>query len=168
MRVILVSDTHLSPAAPQAEAYPSSLRASGALLRFGDLVSDHPHVNAALTGQPPAWCSLQGTARDLLAEYGVDEAEQRVLAAIADPRATRGWWQDYADVLPQAFRDYLIIEAAASQVLIYDNQRVPGLLQTEEYAHAIVSADPAVPPGLQERLVEAWLSGSRPSWPGSS
>jgi transcriptional regulator with XRE-family HTH domain len=38
--------------------------------------------------------------RDLLAEYGVDEPEQRTLASLVDPRADRGWWQDYADVLP--------------------------------------------------------------------
>jgi transcriptional regulator with XRE-family HTH domain len=99
--------------------------------------------------------------RDLLAEYGVDEPEQRTLAAIADPRAARGWWQDYADVLPQALRDYLVIEAAASRVLVYDNQQVPGLLQTEQYAHAIVCADPVVPASLRARVVEAGLIRQR-------
>ncbi len=90
--------------------------------------------------------------RELLAEYGADEGESRALQAIADPR---GWWQEYAGVLPESFRDYLILEAAATQVLVYDCQQVPALLQTEDYARALACADPAA---AQDQIVQAVLA----------
>jgi transcriptional regulator with XRE-family HTH domain len=99
-----------------------------------------------------------GELRDLLAEYGVDDPAQRgALTALADPRAARGWWQAYAEVLPEASAEYLVIEAMAAQVLVYDSQRVPGLLQTGRYAHAVASADPAVPAALRDRAAETVL-----------
>jgi transcriptional regulator with XRE-family HTH domain len=96
--------------------------------------------------------------RELLAEYGVEEHEQHALQALADPRGAQGWWQEYADVLPEATREYLALEATATQVLVYDGQQVPALLQTEEHAHAIAAADPMMPAGLQARAVEAVLA----------
>jgi hypothetical protein len=60
--------------------------------------------------------------RKLLAEYGVDERAQAVLAAIADPRAARGWWRAYTDVVPGPLQDYLALEVAASQILAYEAQ----------------------------------------------
>ena len=50
--------------------------------------------------------------RELFAEYGIGEQQQEVLAAlaaIADPRAARGWWRPYADVVPGPFQDYLLV-----------------------------------------------------------
>jgi len=71
--------------------------------------------------------------RDLLAEYGVSDSERAGLMALAGPRGTGGWREDYADVLPRAARDYLWLEAAASKVLVYEGQRVPALLRAEGY-----------------------------------
>ena len=98
-----------------------------------------------------------GELRDLLTAYGMDEPAQGALTALADPRAVRGWWQAYADVLPEAAAEYLAIEAMAAQVLVYDSQRVPGLLQTGRYAHAVASADPAVPAALRDRAAKTVL-----------
>lgn len=72
--------------------------------------------------------------RILLEEYAVEAHEQNGLAAIADRRAGRGWWDEYADVLSAEVRDYLVLEDAASRLLVYEPQRVPALLQTEPYA----------------------------------
>ena len=79
--------------------------------------------------------------RELLAEYGVPDGEQAALAAIAGPGGQRAWWHPYADVLPGAYLDYLIMESAASEIMIYEAQVVPDLLQTDEYARAIAAAD---------------------------
>ena len=52
----------------------------------------------------------------------------------------------------------------AAQVLVYDGQRVPGLLQTGRYAHAVASADPAVPAALRDRAAEAVLVRQQAFW----
>jgi transcriptional regulator with XRE-family HTH domain len=96
--------------------------------------------------------------RDLLTEYGVAEREQQTLTAIAHPHRESGWWQPYADVLPVPWLDYLITEAAASQIQAYQPQQIPDLLQTQEYARAVVAADPALSPGTQRLLLEALLT----------
>ena len=80
--------------------------------------------------------------RELLAEYGVPDTEQAALLAIAHRGRQLGWWQDYQDVLSDAGQDYVIMESAASEILVYEAHQVPGLLQTPEYARAVAAADP--------------------------
>jgi transcriptional regulator with XRE-family HTH domain len=94
--------------------------------------------------------------RDLLSEYGISESEQVTLAAIADPRITRrGWWQEYADIVPTSRMDYLLMETLASEILAYDTQQIPELLQTPHYARAVAEADPdMLEPGTLDRLTE--------------
>jgi hypothetical protein len=52
----------------------------------------------------------------------------------------RGWWHTYRDVLPDWFAAYLSLEQAALQIRAYEPQFVHGLMQTEEYARALLSA----------------------------
>jgi transcriptional regulator with XRE-family HTH domain len=80
--------------------------------------------------------------RDLLAEYGVGHPEAGILAAIANPRIPDRWWQHYTDLLPAEHQDYLIMETLADELLIYDAQQIPDLLQTPDYARAVAEADP--------------------------
>jgi transcriptional regulator with XRE-family HTH domain len=82
--------------------------------------------------------------RELMEEYGVAEEQRAVLTLLADRRGAFGWQRDYAAVLPGAWRDYLIMESAASKISGYDAQRVPGLLQTLGYARALAEADPSL------------------------
>jgi transcriptional regulator with XRE-family HTH domain len=83
--------------------------------------------------------------RELLAEYGVAEQEQSVLAAIAQAGRRGVWWQLYGDAIPGPFGEYLALEQAASDIFVYDPQHVPDLLQTEQYAQASVTADMSLP-----------------------
>ena len=77
---------------------------------------------------------------DLLTLYGVnDEREREALLALAKEANVAGWWHSYSDVLPGWFQTYVGLEGAASQIRVYEVQFVHGLLQTEEYAHAVVS-----------------------------
>ncbi len=79
--------------------------------------------------------------RELLTEYGVPDSEQAALVAIAG-RGQRGWWHPYADILPEAYLDYVIMESAASEIMTYEAQVIPELLQTDDYARAIAAAEP--------------------------
>lgn len=76
---------------------------------------------------------------DLLRLYGVtDPSERASLLELADGANTRGWWQKYGDVTPNWFGVYVGLEGAASVIRSYEIQFVPGLLQTEEYARAVI------------------------------
>ena len=100
--------------------------------------------------------------RELLTEYGVPDGEQAALLAIAHRGRQHGWWQDYPDVLSDTGRDYVIMEAAASEILAYESHQVPDLLQTQGYARAVADADPNWA-GEEQRLhaVEVKLARQR-------
>ncbi|MFE9556905.1 helix-turn-helix domain-containing protein [Streptomyces sp. NPDC006692] len=77
---------------------------------------------------------------DLLTLYGVgDESERMALLGLAKEANIAGWWHSFGDVLPGWFQTYIGLEGAASLIRIYEVQFVHGLLQTEAYAHAVVS-----------------------------
>lgn len=97
--------------------------------------------------------------RELLTEYGVGDDEQAALAAVAHTGRQQGWWIEYRDVLSDAGEDFIILEAAASEILGYEPHRVPDLLQTADYALAVADADPAFTSDGQRALaVEATLA----------
>ena len=91
---------------------------------------------------------------DLLKLYGVDEDETATLVALAVQANTPGWWHKYGDVLPDWFQVYVGLEEAASLIRLYEVQFVPGLLQTADYARAVVRlGQPAASPEFIERKV---------------
>ena len=76
---------------------------------------------------------------DLLTLYGLpDGQERRDLLALADKANEPGWWQPFNDVIPDWMETYVGLEQAASTIRTYEPQFVPGLLQTEEYARAVI------------------------------
>jgi hypothetical protein len=76
---------------------------------------------------------------DLLTLYGVtDEGERQALIRLAQQANNPGWWHHYSDILPNWFQAYLGLEAAATLIRTYEIQFVPGLLQTPEYARAVI------------------------------
>jgi hypothetical protein len=76
---------------------------------------------------------------DLLRLYGVtDPGDIEGLVALAREANNPGWWQHYADVLPTWFRTYVDLESAATLIRTYENQLVPGLLQTPDYIRAVI------------------------------
>src|SRR5215469_4956426 len=75
---------------------------------------------------------------DLLDLYGVDEEEAQALIALAKQANSPGWWHKYSDVLPDWFQVYVGLEEAALLIRLYEVQFVPGLLQTADYARAVI------------------------------
>ena len=76
---------------------------------------------------------------DLLTLYGItDLAEREQMLALANQANQPGWWHRYQDILPTWFQAYIGLEESAESIRSYDAQFVPGLLQTEEYAAAVI------------------------------
>jgi transcriptional regulator with XRE-family HTH domain len=75
--------------------------------------------------------------RDILVAYGVDGEPAEALVEMAREAKMRGWWQLYGAVLTSA---YVGLEAAADEIHSYEVLVVPGLLQTEDYARAMIRA----------------------------
>jgi hypothetical protein len=77
---------------------------------------------------------------DLLTLYGVSDGEERAaLLLLAQEANTPGWWNRYGDLLPTWFQPFVGLEAAAALIRTYEVQFIPGLLQTEEYARAVIA-----------------------------
>ena len=100
---------------------------------------------------------------DLLTLYGVTgEQDREALLALARQANTPGWWHKYADILPSWFEMYVGLEQAASIIRTYEVQFVPGLLQTEAYAHAVtVLGHPAGSADEIERRVSLRMARQR-------
>jgi transcriptional regulator with XRE-family HTH domain len=76
---------------------------------------------------------------DLLTLYGVEAREREQLLTLAEQSNKPGWWHRYNDILPDWFQAYVGMEEAARSIRVYEAQFIPGLLQTEDYATAVIS-----------------------------
>jgi transcriptional regulator with XRE-family HTH domain len=80
--------------------------------------------------------------RKLLVAYKVeDHAYREQLTDMARRATERGWWQSFSsDVVPSALANLIGLETEARTIRSYEPELVPGLLQTEAYARAIMRA----------------------------
>jgi transcriptional regulator with XRE-family HTH domain len=90
---------------------------------------------------------------DLLTLYGVtDEAQREEIRGLVSRANSPGWWHDYSDMLASWFEEYLGLEEAAAQIGTYEAQLVPGLLQTEDYASAVILLEYSNPKEITRRV----------------
>lgn len=77
---------------------------------------------------------------DLLTMYGVTAGPERDQVLEMTARSNEsGWWQRFNDVIPGWFEDFVGLETSAARIQSYELLFVPGLLQTPEYARAVLS-----------------------------
>ena len=101
--------------------------------------------------------------RDLLSIYGVPADERAGLIELARESRQKGWWHAWGNVQPH-LATYLGMESEASEIRQYAVARVPILLQTEDYARAVVTggrAGTAKYPGSADQMVEMLLERQR-------
>jgi transcriptional regulator with XRE-family HTH domain len=95
--------------------------------------------------------------RDMLGLYRVDDARIEAMVQVAREARQRGWWQKFVDV-PDGVPAYVGLETAATSIDIYMALLVPALLQTPDYARAVIAAvRPDLPPAEIDRRVELRL-----------
>jgi len=90
--------------------------------------------------------------RALLRQYGVTD-EQQLRPLLDDAREGRRttWWHRFGDLPPQ-FISFLAYESSATLIRQYQGLVIPGLLQTEDYAWAVLGA--IIEPERVSTLVE--------------
>ncbi len=88
------------------------------------------------TGKAP---TKSAYLNQMLEMYGVADAGQRqILVDMAREGHRKGWWAAYDDVLPSGFDIYVGLEAETAAIRSYEISVVPGLLQTADYALAVI------------------------------
>ena len=102
--------------------------------------------------------------RDLLDRYGItDPARRDRLMRWVREGNRQGWWDDFSDVLapdpedplrPDNLSRYVALEQDASEVRSYEAIVVHGLLQTEDYARAVLNTLSTADRDATNRLVE--------------
>jgi hypothetical protein len=71
--------------------------------------------------------------------YGVtDESTRDTVVRLAEQANEPAWWHRYNDTVPGWFSTFVGLEQAAAIIRCYEAQYVPGLLQTEAYANAVI------------------------------
>jgi transcriptional regulator with XRE-family HTH domain len=100
--------------------------------------------------------------RRLLDLYEVSGTQRGRLELLAQSAEQRGWWDAYADTLGPEYTALIALEAEAEWVRWYSPMLVPGLLQTEQYARAVISSGLLIaPPGEVERRVQVKMTRQR-------
>jgi transcriptional regulator with XRE-family HTH domain len=96
----------------------------------------------------------EGDLERLLIAYGAHADERSRLHDLARRGRGRVWWTPYRSAVPAPYDEYVALEAEAVAMSEWETQIVPGLLQTDEYARAVieVGADIGDPDTAQRRL----------------
>lgn len=95
--------------------------------------------------------------RAMLDLYGVHDAERTELVDLVALARRRAWWREYADVVPAQSSRFFGLEDGAVAIDQHAGPMIPGLLQTEPYARAVISAPAAAARTDVERRIELRL-----------
>ncbi|MEV6983211.1 helix-turn-helix transcriptional regulator [Sphaerisporangium sp. NPDC051017] len=78
------------------------------------------------------------TLKALLDLYDVDGQQRGELAALLKESNERGWLHTFEPELPDQYAAYISFEQEGRRLLNFESLFVPGLLQTEDYARAVI------------------------------
>ncbi|MBB5117724.1 hypothetical protein AF335_04185 [Streptomyces eurocidicus] len=81
--------------------------------------------------------------------YGAeDEKLRQWLIALSAEGGGRNWWRQHGDAFTDDFKEALTLESDAARIAVFQSRVIPGLLQTQEYATAVIAGSS---PGLSEQ-----------------
>jgi transcriptional regulator with XRE-family HTH domain len=133
-------------------------------------------VEANVAGRTKLWQVESGKIAvrpgDVLALarlYGIPAAETDELLALAEASRSTGYIAEFGSGVPESFGFFAELEAGAAALAVYDSELVTGLLQTEEYARAVIRtvrslSAPAVDQrvALRMKRQRTFFAGSQP------
>ena len=79
------------------------------------------------------------TLRTLLDLYGIERDQQAGLVELLRDARERGWLHAYQSELPEQYMNFIGFEGEARSSWNYESLFLPGLLQTEDYARAVIT-----------------------------
>ncbi|MBF6356741.1 helix-turn-helix domain-containing protein [Nocardia higoensis] len=135
------------------------------VLRLRELREQHGFDSASFARQvgftPANWSHVENGRRvltgrtivpvlDLLEVEGEERAE---LLDLLQAGKQRGWWSKSSALIGPELQRLYGMEHGAQSIRSYDSLIVPGLLQTEAYARALISADVMIRPVQVDQLV---------------
>lgn len=116
----------------------------------GELLCSPTKISRAETG---ARRPTLRDVRDLCRIYGVDSEESAELMELARQARVQGWWTKYSDL---KITPFIGMEQEAAVITCFGMYFVPALLQTEDYARAIIKGiAPKIDPDVLNQRVEA-------------
>ncbi|MDN3356105.1 helix-turn-helix transcriptional regulator [Actinomadura sp. DC4] len=86
--------------------------------------------------------------------YGVTEAQREELMELARAARLKGWWSPFSKQLSLVYTTYIGLEAEAAALRAFQLAMIPGLVQTEEYARALISGSTELSADEVEQRVE--------------
>lgn len=153
----------MSGGAPVATGANPTLRRRELAKYFRDLRHERGYqreqVAAALDASAAKVSRIESGARGVALDdvqklsdlYDLDDVERDRIMEIARESRRRGWWQRVD--LPEGLRTFIGMEQAAMAINEYNTSVVPGLLQTPDYAAALVVAGTGETPQATETRV---------------
>jgi len=110
-------------------------------------------------GRPPVSVVLPP---DEVADAEEEELRLRLFRGLIKGAGAPQWWDSYVDVISDWLIYYIYLESIATRMRVYVPGLIPGLLQVEAYAHAVVKRNyPEASASHVARLVELRLGRQR-------
>lgn len=125
---------------------------------------------AKLVGFTPAnWSHVEkgrrvlttNTIGPVLDQLEVEPEERAELLELLRASKQRGWWAKSSALIGSELQRLYGMEYGAQSIRSYDSSVVPGLLQTEAYARALITADVMIRPVQVEQLVAIRMQRQR-------
>ncbi len=111
------------------------------------------------------WSAVENKRRILTADklqqvfdvLEYDDEERSELIALREAAKQRGWWSGYSALFSDELLRYYGLEHGAQSIHTYESLLIPGLLQTPDYARALMAADISVRPVEIDQRIEVRL-----------
>ncbi|WP_194835955.1 helix-turn-helix transcriptional regulator [Nocardia sp. XZ_19_369] len=115
-------------------------------------------INYLETGKTP---QQPRDIRILLALYGVDEKHIERVTSFASRADQNPWWTPFGEVLPDWFKTFVGLEGMCESLFAFESMKMPGQVQTPEYARALFANSIAIAPLEVDQVVRARMARQR-------